>query len=159
MGFVFLEVCSSPSFHCLYMCISSFIFSYYIISQIIRYTSTVKAVFIHLFSFLALVLFLHFLIAYYQYQSFSHPFPPLGALLASPLEENKPPAMNGSAMLAVAETAEEVIEHLKHDVYCTSGVWDIEKVQIYPVSFVPCMRFLSGWGRIGERGDVEGGHG
>ena len=43
--------------------------------------------------------------------------------------------MNGSAMLAVAETVVEVIEHLKHDIYCKSGVWDLEKVQIYPVSF------------------------
>lgn len=56
--------------------------------------------------------------------------------------------MNGSAMLAVAESAEVVLEHLKRDVYCTSGVWDLDKVQIYPVSFPSVIFACSyGWGR------------
>ncbi|KAE9979642.1 hypothetical protein EG327_006940 [Venturia inaequalis] len=45
--------------------------------------------------------------------------------------ENPPPII-GSAMLAHAETKEEVLEKLKRDVYSESGVWDWEKVRIYP---------------------------
>ena len=41
------------------------------------------------------------------------------------------PKMKGSAMLAQAETKEEVLEQLRNDVYNTSGVWDLSKVQIY----------------------------
>lgn len=37
-------------------------------------------------------------------------------------------------MLAVAESKEEVLEVLKKDIYCTSGVWDWGKVQIHAVS-------------------------
>ena len=42
--------------------------------------------------------------------------------------------INGSVMLAVAESKKEVLEVLKKDVYCTSGVWDWDKVQIHAVS-------------------------
>lgn len=40
--------------------------------------------------------------------------------------------MIGSVMIAHAATKEEVIERLKKDIYTTSGVWDWDKVQIYP---------------------------
>ena len=44
--------------------------------------------------------------------------------------------INGSIMLALAESKEEVLAALKEDVYSTAGVWDWEKVTIQPVSFV-----------------------
>lgn len=37
-------------------------------------------------------------------------------------------------MLASAETREEVVEQLRRDTYFTSGVWDWDKVVVYPVS-------------------------
>ena len=37
-------------------------------------------------------------------------------------------------MLAQAESKEAVLEVLKEDTYYKSGVWDWDKVQIYPVS-------------------------
>ncbi|KAI4122104.1 MAG: hypothetical protein LQ347_006624 [Umbilicaria vellea] len=40
--------------------------------------------------------------------------------------------INGSVMLALAESKEEVLQALKRDIYCTSGVWDWDKVQIHP---------------------------
>ncbi|KAJ3479708.1 hypothetical protein NLG97_g8250 [Lecanicillium saksenae] len=39
---------------------------------------------------------------------------------------------HGSSFVAVAESKEEVLEQLKNDVYVTSGVWDLEKAQIFP---------------------------
>jgi uncharacterized protein len=40
--------------------------------------------------------------------------------------------MAGSAMLAYAETKEEVLEKLKADIYSKEEVWDWSKVQIWP---------------------------
>ena len=48
-------------------------------------------------------------------------------------EGGKTPNMNGSALVAVAESREEALRFVKEDVYTTQGVWDVEKVQIYPV--------------------------
>ena len=42
--------------------------------------------------------------------------------------------INGSVMMALAESKEEVLAALKEDVYSTAGVWDWEKVTIHPVS-------------------------
>ncbi|MCJ1380537.1 hypothetical protein MMC17_003645 [Xylographa soralifera] len=42
-----------------------------------------------------------------------------------------PPPINGSVMLAVATSAEEVLALLREDVYAAE-VWDLEKVQIIP---------------------------
>ena len=47
-------------------------------------------------------------------------------------------------MLASADTKEEVIELLKRDTYFTSGVWDWERVQIWPVRF---FIFVTGGGK------------
>ncbi|KAL1305588.1 hypothetical protein AAFC00_007193 [Neodothiora populina] len=55
-----------------------------------------------------------------------------GATLDEPPKEGEGPKINGSIMLALAETKEEVLEKLKGDVYSQSGVWNWEKVQIYP---------------------------
>ncbi|OAQ61557.1 dimeric alpha-beta barrel [Pochonia chlamydosporia 170] len=38
----------------------------------------------------------------------------------------------GSTLVCKAESKEAVLEQLKKDIYATSGVWDLEKVQIYP---------------------------
>ncbi|RKL48676.1 hypothetical protein BFJ72_g1575 [Fusarium proliferatum] len=38
----------------------------------------------------------------------------------------------GSTLVCIAESVEEVREQLSKDIYATSGVWDMDKVQIYP---------------------------
>jgi hypothetical protein len=38
----------------------------------------------------------------------------------------------GSTLVCWAESKEEIIEELKKDIYTKSGVWDLDKVQIYP---------------------------
>lgn len=43
-------------------------------------------------------------------------------------------------MLALAGSKDEVLEALKKDVYCTSGVWDWDKVQIHAVSLAAACR-------------------
>jgi uncharacterized protein len=53
-------------------------------------------------------------------------------MLEEPVTEGQTPKMRGSAMICGAKTKEEVIERLKKDVYVTGGVWDLDKVQIYP---------------------------
>lgn len=40
----------------------------------------------------------------------------------------------GSVVVYKAENVEEVREIINKDIYATSGVWDLEKVQIIPVS-------------------------
>ncbi|KIW05316.1 hypothetical protein, variant 2 [Verruconis gallopava] len=53
---------------------------------------------------------------------FSHP----------PAEGETPPPMIGSALVVYAETKEEVMQILEKDIYNTSGVWDLSKIQIWP---------------------------
>jgi uncharacterized protein len=54
-----------------------------------------------------------------------------GAFMSEkPSEGNVP--MIGSAMIAYAETKEEVIEAIKNDIYTKSEVWDLSKIQIWP---------------------------
>ena len=50
------------------------------------------------------------------------------------MKEGEGPKMNGSVMMALAESKEEVLAALKEDLYSTSGVWDLGKVTIHPVS-------------------------
>ena len=52
--------------------------------------------------------------------------------MSSPPKEGTTPDMIGSALIAVAETKEEVLEKLRKDVYATSGVWDVDNAQIWP---------------------------
>ncbi|PNS20010.1 hypothetical protein CAC42_1457 [Sphaceloma murrayae] len=54
-----------------------------------------------------------------------------GATLNAPASEGKLD-IDGSCMLGVADTKEEILARLKKDVYATSGVWDIDNVQIIP---------------------------
>jgi len=55
-----------------------------------------------------------------------------GAFLEEVPKEGEGPKIKGSIMLALAESKEEVLKELKKDTYTTSGVWDWDKVQIYP---------------------------
>lgn len=56
-----------------------------------------------------------------------------GAMFShKPAEGETPPPMVGSAMLMYAETREEVVDILKSDIYARSGVWDMDKMQIWP---------------------------
>jgi len=55
-----------------------------------------------------------------------------GAYLSEQPVEGQTPDMLGSAMIFVADSKEEVLERIKHDIYATSGVWDVDKVNIWP---------------------------
>ncbi|MCJ1313328.1 hypothetical protein MMC25_007005 [Agyrium rufum] len=62
-----------------------------------------------------------------------------GAMLAEPFTpsaDNQTPQIQGSVMLAQADTAEEVRVRLEQDIYAKEGIWDMEKVKIIPVRFV-----------------------
>ncbi|KAF7506204.1 hypothetical protein GJ744_012184 [Endocarpon pusillum] len=43
-----------------------------------------------------------------------------------------PPPMTGSVMLVTAESEEEVREFVRADVYARSGVWDVQKMTVWP---------------------------
>ncbi|CZR59658.1 uncharacterized protein PAC_09552 [Phialocephala subalpina] len=55
-----------------------------------------------------------------------------GALLDEVPKEGEGLKINGSTVVAWASSKEEVLEILKGDIYAREGVWDLEKVQIYP---------------------------
>lgn len=46
----------------------------------------------------------------------------------------KQEVISGSAIIARARTEADVMEVLKTDIYARSGVWDLNKVQMIPVS-------------------------
>ncbi|KAK8024221.1 hypothetical protein PG993_012287 [Apiospora rasikravindrae] len=58
-----------------------------------------------------------------------------GAALGSVPQGDDPTKWDfaGSTVVMVAESVEEVRALLEKDIYTTSGVWDMEKVQIWPV--------------------------
>ncbi|KAJ9619588.1 hypothetical protein H2203_008368 [Taxawa tesnikishii (nom. ined.)] len=51
-----------------------------------------------------------------------------GASMDEVPKEGEGPKINGSVMLALAESKEEVLEKIKQDVYATNGIWDMDKV-------------------------------
>ncbi|KAH0263619.1 hypothetical protein KCU90_g18562, partial [Aureobasidium melanogenum] len=55
-----------------------------------------------------------------------------GAMLEDVPKEGSPLKINGSVMMAVASSKEEVLEKIKKDVYAGQGVWDMDKIQIFP---------------------------
>ncbi|GAB7351984.1 hypothetical protein MBLNU459_g2508t2 [Dothideomycetes sp. NU459] len=55
-----------------------------------------------------------------------------GATLEDVPKEGEGLKINGSVMLASAESKEEVLEKLKADVYAKGEVWNFEKIQIIP---------------------------
>jgi hypothetical protein len=52
----------------------------------------------------------------------------LGALLDEVPKDKDGLKIQGSAMVAVASSKEEVLERLKKDVYAKNDVWDFNKV-------------------------------
>ncbi|KAJ6029892.1 hypothetical protein N7499_012305 [Penicillium canescens] len=61
-----------------------------------------------------------------------------GAVFAEHPQEGKKAQFLGSVVVYTGENAEEVREIISNDIYASSGVWDLEKVQIYP--YVPAVR-------------------
>ncbi|KAH8893512.1 hypothetical protein GQ53DRAFT_745761 [Thozetella sp. PMI_491] len=57
-----------------------------------------------------------------------------GAVLNSVPKDDEASSLDfaGSTLVLVAESKEEVLETLKKDIYAKSGVWDLEKAQIWP---------------------------
>lgn len=55
-----------------------------------------------------------------------------GAMIEEQPADGQPPKLKGSSLVLVAETEAEVREMLEADTYTKHGVWDLEKVQIYP---------------------------
>lgn len=55
-----------------------------------------------------------------------------GATLSKHPDRDEPPDMTGSVMLVTAESEEEVRRFVAEDVYTKSGVWDMERVTIWP---------------------------
>ena len=55
-----------------------------------------------------------------------------GFLDEHPTDKDEKLRINGSMLLAQAETKEEVIKRLEEDVYTTSGTWDWSKADIRP---------------------------
>jgi uncharacterized protein len=58
----------------------------------------------------------------------------IGAMLESHPAAGETPVFKGSVLLVVGETSEDIKELLRKDVYTTNGVWDLDNVQIIPVS-------------------------
>ncbi|KAI4853673.1 hypothetical protein E4T44_00688 [Aureobasidium sp. EXF-8845] len=55
-----------------------------------------------------------------------------GAMLEDTPKESSPLKITGSVMMAVASSKEEVMEKIKSDIYADKGVWDMDKIQIFP---------------------------
>ncbi|EME44769.1 hypothetical protein DOTSEDRAFT_44888 [Dothistroma septosporum NZE10] len=55
-----------------------------------------------------------------------------GASLDEPVKEGSPIKINGSVLMAEADTEEEVRKIVESDIYYKSGVWDAAKIQIFP---------------------------
>lgn len=67
-----------------------------------------------------------------------------GALLNDVPKNDNPESLAaagfaGSTLVMTASSREEIIEYLSQDVYSKSGVWDLTKVQIWPVG---CFSFF-----------------
>ncbi|KAM7207601.1 hypothetical protein V8F20_002079 [Naviculisporaceae sp. PSN 640] len=58
-----------------------------------------------------------------------------GAILNEVPKDDQPSSLDfaGSTVIAVAESREEILEILKNDVYVKEGVWDLSKVQMWPL--------------------------
>ncbi|KAJ5112715.1 hypothetical protein N7532_000760 [Penicillium argentinense] len=61
-----------------------------------------------------------------------------GAIFEEHPQEGKDARFLGSMVVYTGATAEEVREIINNDIYAKSGVWDLEKVQIFP--YVPAVR-------------------
>lgn len=70
-----------------------------------------------------------------------------GAIFEKHPEEGQDALFKGSVIVYSANDVEEVRAILEKDVYATSGVWDLGKAQILPVSRV----LLSSWVNANKR--------
>ncbi|KAL2206953.1 hypothetical protein CC79DRAFT_1370348 [Sarocladium strictum] len=61
-----------------------------------------------------------------------------GAIFDTHPSEGQVPVFKGSVVVYTGEAQREILDIIKNDVYATSGVWDVEKVQIIP--YVPAVR-------------------
>ena len=53
------------------------------------------------------------------------------------------PSFKGSMIIYTGENVDDVRKIIEDDVYATSGVWDLEKVQIIPVSLIQVFSFTT----------------
>jgi len=63
--------------------------------------------------------------------------PPAGVILSETPENVTDPTswdFAGSTMVVKAASREEIVDLLKNDIYVREGVWDLEKIQAWPVS-------------------------
>ncbi|KAI1113025.1 hypothetical protein F5Y14DRAFT_452435 [Nemania sp. NC0429] len=60
-----------------------------------------------------------------------------GALFNEKPESDDPSKFSfyGSSLICLASSKEEILELLSKDIYATSGVWDLDNVQIWPAKF------------------------
>jgi hypothetical protein len=54
--------------------------------------------------------------------------------MSEPPKEGEDKRFNGSCMVAKAATKQEVLDELQKDIYAKEEVWDLDRVQILPVS-------------------------
>ncbi|KAI3531796.1 hypothetical protein CABS03_08641 [Colletotrichum abscissum] len=57
-----------------------------------------------------------------------------GAIFEKHPVEGEPALFIGSVVVYAAESLEEVYKIIKSDIYAKRGVWDLEKIQVIPVS-------------------------
>ncbi|CAJ0548493.1 Ff.00g021060.m01.CDS01 [Fusarium sp. VM40] len=55
-----------------------------------------------------------------------------GPMLEKHPEEGDPALFKGSVVIYTGETAQDVRKLIENDIYATSGVWDLDQVQIIP---------------------------
>ncbi|KAL2269178.1 hypothetical protein VTJ83DRAFT_4024 [Remersonia thermophila] len=58
-----------------------------------------------------------------------------GAILNDPPASDDPSTFSfaGSTIVIRASSREEILENLRSDIYAVSGVWDVEKAQMWPL--------------------------
>ncbi|KAJ5662715.1 hypothetical protein N7462_011641 [Penicillium macrosclerotiorum] len=61
-----------------------------------------------------------------------------GAIFKEHPEGGKEAQFKGSVIVYTGKDAEEVRDIISKDIYATSGVWDLKKIQIFP--YVPAVR-------------------
>ena len=61
--------------------------------------------------------------------------PMIGAIFEKHPQEGEDSKFLGSVVVYTGENVEEVQKMINNDIYATSGVWNLEEVRIYPVSY------------------------
>ncbi|KAL1864172.1 hypothetical protein VTK73DRAFT_6107 [Phialemonium thermophilum] len=58
-----------------------------------------------------------------------------GAILTEVPPDDEPSSLKfaGSTLITIAENKEEILDVLRNDVYAKHGVWDLDKVQMWPL--------------------------